>query len=92
MNFLVSHVTKLPPIKVTQRKLYREALLTSNTKNSQWMDSFHFSQRQICIETFANMFGYMPLIRSKLRMDPQLFKDQVSNLRKKYRQIELVNT
>ncbi|XP_052763303.1 exostosin-1b-like [Mya arenaria] len=92
MNFLVSHVTKLPPIKVTHRKLYREVLLPNNSKNNLWSDSFHFSQRQICIETFANEFGYMPLIRSKLRMDPILFKDPVSNLRKKYKQIELVNT
>ncbi|WAR17951.1 EXT1B-like protein, partial [Mya arenaria] len=89
MNFLVSHVTKLPPIKVTHRKLYREVLLPNNSKNNLWSDSFHFSQRQICIETFANEFGYMPLIRSKLRMDPILFKDPVSNLRKKYKQIEL---
>lgn len=92
MNFLVSHVTKLPPIKVTHRKQYRESLLPSNAKNSQWMDSFHFSQRQLCIDTFANTFGYMPLVRSKMRMDPMLFKDPVSNLRKKYRQIEVVNT
>lgn len=92
MNFLVSHVTKLPPIKVTHRKLFRESLLPNNSKNSQWLDSFHFSQRQLCIDNFANIFGYMPLIRSKLRMDPMLFKDPVSNLRKKYRQIEVVNS
>lgn len=24
MNFLVSHITRRPPIKVTQRKLYKE--------------------------------------------------------------------
>lgn len=33
---------------------------------------------------------YMPLLRSNLRLDPVLFKDQVSNLRKKYHQIEMV--
>ncbi|KAH3710441.1 hypothetical protein DPMN_069923 [Dreissena polymorpha] len=92
LNFLVSHVTKLPPIKVTQRKQYREALLPNSSKTMPWTDAFHFAQRQICIDTFANIFGYMPLIRSKTRMDPILFKDPVSNLRKKYKQIELVNT
>lgn len=92
MNFVISHVTKHPPIKVTHRKQYREMLLPNNSKNMQWMDSFHFAQRQMCIDTFANVFGYMPLIRSKLRMDPMLFKDPVSNLRKKYRQIEVVST
>lgn len=34
----------------------------------------------------------MPLIRSNLRMDPMLYRDPVSNLRKKYRQIELVGS
>lgn len=92
MNFLVSHVTKLPPIKVTHRKQFRESLLPNNSKNSPWLDSYHFAQRQICVDTFANIFGYMPLIRSKMRMDPLLFKDPVSNLRKKYRQIETVNS
>lgn len=38
---------------------------------------------------FSNS-SYMPLLRSNLRLDPVLFKDQVSNLRKKYHQIELV--
>ena len=92
MNFLVSHVTKLPPIKVTRRKQYRETLLPNNSKNSPWLDSYHFAQRQICVDTFANVFGYMPLLRSQARMDTMLFKDPVSNLRKKYRQIEVVNT
>ncbi|KAL5014923.1 hypothetical protein ScPMuIL_009193 [Solemya velum] len=90
MNFLVSHVTKLPPIKVTHRKYYRESMLPNNSKNNAWLDSYHFAQRQVCIDTFVNIFGYMPLVRSKARMDPLLFKDPVSNLRKKYRQIELL--
>lgn len=34
--------------------------------------------------------SYMPLLRSNLRLDPVLYRDSVSNLRKKYRQIELV--
>ncbi|XP_071114618.1 exostosin-1b-like [Haliotis cracherodii] len=92
LNFLVSHVTKLPPIKVTQRKQYKEAMLgaVNTSKTSPWTDQFHFLQRELCVDTFASVFGYMPLVRSKSRMDPLLFKDPVSNLRKKYRQIELV--
>lgn len=30
----------------------------------------------------------MPLVHSQMRLDPVLFKDQVSILRKKYREIE----
>ncbi|XP_065165461.1 exostosin-1 [Atheta coriaria] len=90
MNFLVSHVTRRPPIKVTQRKQYKEQPAAGGW--SPWNDPDHFIQRQTCLNTFAAVFGYMPLVRSNLRLDPVLFKDPVSNLRKKYRQIELVGS
>lgn len=99
MNFLVSHVTRRPPIKVTQRKQYKEqpSNAYSNASNngggwSPWNDPDHFIQRQTCLNTFAAVFGYMPLLRSNFRLDPVLFKDPVSNMRKKYRQIELVGS
>ncbi|VEN57738.1 unnamed protein product [Callosobruchus maculatus] len=90
MNFLVSHVTRRPPIKVTQRKQYKEQ--PSAGSWSPWNDPDHFIQRQTCLNTFAAVFGYMPLLRSNLRLDPVLFKDPVSNKRKKYRRIELVGS
>jgi glucuronyl/N-acetylglucosaminyl transferase EXT1 len=90
MNFLVSHVTRRPPIKVTQRKQYKEQPTVGSW--SPWNDPDHFIQRQTCLNTFAAVFGYMPLLRSNLRLDPVLFKDPVSNKRKKYRKIELVGS
>ncbi|XP_022901231.1 exostosin-1 [Onthophagus taurus] len=90
MNFLVSHVTRRPPIKVTQRKQYKEQAQVGGW--SPWNDPDHFIQRQTCLNTFAAVFGYMPLLRSNLRLDPVLFKDPVSNMRKKYRKIELVGS
>ena len=45
---------------------------------------------QACLNEFASSFGYMPLIRSSLRLDPVLFKDQVSTLRKKYKKLEIL--
>ncbi|KAK7486014.1 hypothetical protein BaRGS_00022766 [Batillaria attramentaria] len=101
LNFLVSHVTRRPPVKLTQRKQYRESALTNSVapgggaapngnKLSAWSEQQHFAQRQTCMEEFVSLFGYMPLLRAKSRMDPLLFKDPVSNLRKKYRKIELV--
>ncbi|XP_071623671.1 exostosin-like 1 isoform X3 [Heliangelus exortis] len=73
MNVLVAAVTKLPPIKVTQRKQHKESV-------SQ--------QRQDCLNQLVDWFGYMPLVSSQLRLDPVLFKDQVSVLRKKYPRLE----
>ncbi|NXG48110.1 EXT1C protein, partial [Psilopogon haemacephalus] len=47
-----------------------------------------FSQQQECLTQLADWFGYMPLVSSQLRLDPVLFKDQVSVLRKKYPRLE----
>ncbi|XP_034066286.1 LOW QUALITY PROTEIN: exostosin-1b-like [Gymnodraco acuticeps] len=88
MNFLVSAVTKLPPIKVTQKKQYKETMMGQSSRASRWADPDHFAQRQTCMNKFANWFGAMPLVHSQMRLDPVLFKDQVSILRKKYRDIE----
>ncbi|XP_076457051.1 exostosin-1a-like [Babylonia areolata] len=109
LNFLVSHVTRRPPIKLTQRKQYRESALgtggggvggggggedsangSANNRLWAWGEQQAFTQRQTCMDEFVSVFGYMPLLRSSVRMDPLLFKDPVSNLRKKYRRIELV--
>jgi len=86
MNFLVSHVTKRPPIKVTQRKKYKDAI----AQRDDLAEAEQFSQKQTCMNIFFSGFGYMPLIKSQLRLDPVLFKDPVSNLRKKFRKMELV--
>lgn len=117
MNFLVSAVTHLPPIKVAQRKQYKElpspqvraspalshvcltrpsscwmlsnsVLSLKGAKSVPWANPEHFNQRQECVNTFANWFGYMPLVHSQFRLDPVLFKDQVSVLRKKYKDLE----
>ncbi|XP_012991126.1 exostosin-1c isoform X1 [Esox lucius] len=107
MNFLVSSVTHLPPIKVAQRKQYKElpspqvrphpsmVNLTNELPSPQgtkisapWANPEHFSQRQECVNSFASWFGYMPLVHSQFRLDPVLFKDQVSVLRKKYKDLE----
>uniref|UniRef100_A0A8C1YPY5 Exostosin glycosyltransferase 1a n=1 Tax=Cyprinus carpio TaxID=7962 RepID=A0A8C1YPY5_CYPCA len=100
MNFLVSAVTKMPPIKVTQKKQYKETMMgqvrnlinsvfhLQTSRASRWADPDHFAQRQTCMNKFASWFGTMPLVHSQMRLDPVLFKDQVSILRKKYRDIE----
>ena len=77
MNFLISSITKKAPMK----------LINKNPK--QFASSFS-SQRQACTNAFASIFGTMPLRYSMLRMDPSLFKDNVSVLRKQYRKLEIL--
>ncbi|NXM58455.1 EXT1C protein, partial [Illadopsis cleaveri] len=88
MNVLVAAVTKLPPIKVTQRKQHKEAPHSAPAKAKGTAGSRRFSQRQDCLNQLADWFGYMPLVSSQLRLDPVLYKDQVSVLRKKYPSLE----
>lgn len=90
MNFIVSDITKLPPIKVTHRKVAKETMLPSKAVTSWSNSQVRFKQRQSCVAALAQIFGYMPLVRSKSRMDPVLWKDPVSNLRKKYHQLEVI--
>nr|XP_047929018.1 exostosin-like 1 [Anser cygnoides] len=87
MNVLVAAVTKLPPIKVAQRKQHKEAV-PQQVKGTAATSGRGFSQQQDCLNQVADWFGYMPLVSSQLRLDPVLFKDQVSVLRKKYRHLE----
>lgn len=87
MNVLVAAVTKLPPIKVAQRKQHKEAV-PQQVKGMAATSGRGFSQQQDCLNQVADWFGYMPLVSSQLRLDPVLFKDQVSVLRKKYRHLE----
>ncbi|RLV88900.1 hypothetical protein DV515_00015183 [Chloebia gouldiae] len=113
MNVLVAAVTKLPPIKVTQRKQHKEGVAqqagcsdgaagtpqpgqrspsapqpAAAARAEGTAGSRRFSQRQDCLSQLADWFGYMPLVSSQLRLDPVLFKDQVSVLRKKYPSLE----
>lgn len=112
MNVLVAAVTKLPPIKVTQRKQHKELVAqqaecrdgaagtpppgqrspsaphSAPAEVKGTAGSRRFSQRQDCLNQLADWFGYMPLVSSQLRLDPILFKDQVSVLRKKYPSLE----
>ncbi|XP_041871600.1 exostosin-like 1 isoform X2 [Corvus kubaryi] len=112
MNVLVAAVTKLPPIKVTQRKQHKELVAqqaecrdgaagtpppgqrspsaphSAPAEVKGTAGSRPFSQRQDCLNQLADWFGYMPLVSSQLRLDPVLFKDHISVLRKKYPSLE----
>ncbi|XP_006862335.1 PREDICTED: exostosin-like 1 [Chrysochloris asiatica] len=85
MNFLVAAVIKLPPIKVPYGKPRQGARppLASGGPGQEPQPP-----DPDCINLMAAGFGHMPLVSSRLRLDPVLFKDPVSALRKKYRSLE----
>ncbi|XP_028404961.1 exostosin-like 3 isoform X2 [Dendronephthya gigantea] len=75
MNFLVSHVTRKPPLKVTSRWTFRCPDCTSTL----FLDETHFTERHKCINFFVKVFGYMPLLRTQFRADSVLFKTRISS-------------
>uniref|UniRef100_A0A2I2Y6X6 Exostosin-like 1 n=1 Tax=Gorilla gorilla gorilla TaxID=9595 RepID=A0A2I2Y6X6_GORGO len=86
MNFIVAAVTKLPPIKVPYGKQRQEAAPLVRAEGiGQRSPLIHSPD---CINQIAAAFGHMPLLSSRLRLDPVLFKDPVSVQRKKYRSLE----
>jgi glucuronyl/N-acetylglucosaminyl transferase EXT1 len=86
-NFLFALLSRQSPIKLTQRK--RTTGSTVPLPIVSGSEAFGASQR--CFQMLVNQtFARIPLRTSQARLDPLLFKDPVSALRKRYRRIEQV--
>ena len=79
MNFLVSHITRKPPVKVTSRWTFR----CPGCPVSLSEDDTHFQERHKCINFFAQVFGYMPLLNTQYRADSILFKTRIPHDKQK---------
>lgn len=79
MNFLVSHVTRKPPVKVTSRWTFR----CPGCPVSLSEDDTHFQERHKCINFFSKVFGYTPLLNTQYRADSILFKTRIPHDKQK---------
>ncbi|XP_052236593.1 exostosin-like 3 [Dreissena polymorpha] len=79
MNFLVSHITRKPPVKVTSRWTFR----CPGCPQQLALDESHFSERHKCINYFVEIYGYMPLLYTQYRADSILFKTRISHDKQK---------
>lgn len=79
MNFLVSHITRKAPVKVTSRWTFR----CPGCPISLSEDDTHFQERHKCINFFAQIFGYMPLLNTQYRADSILFKTRIPHDKQK---------
>ncbi|CAG9859519.1 unnamed protein product [Phyllotreta striolata] len=79
MNFLVSHVTRKPPVKVTSRWTFR----CPGCPQSLSEDDTHFQERHKCINFFTQVFGYTPLLNTQYRADSILFKTRIPHDKQK---------
>ena len=79
MNFLVAHITRKPPIKVTSRWTFR----CPGCPVSLWEEETHFQERHECINYFEDIYGYMPLLYTQFRADSVLFKTRIPSDKQK---------
>ena len=92
-NFLIAHVVHHPPIKLTQRHSANISALEPSRLHLEEHNielSRRLLEKHLCMNKFAEEFGEMILLRSSSRLDPILYRDLVSKLRKKYRQLDSV--
>ncbi|XP_078718955.1 exostosin-like 3 isoform X1 [Lampetra fluviatilis] len=73
MNFLVSHITQKPPIKVTSRWTFR----CPSCPQALSQDESHFVERHRCMAFLVRVYGYMPLLHTQHRADSVLFKTRL---------------
>lgn len=81
LNFIVSDITNLSPIKVGQRLTFNEQPVRDNEE---------ITLKTSCLNTLYEKFGFLPLKMSHVRFDPALYKDNVAKTRKKYLVLENV--
>uniref|UniRef100_A0A8D9DRV7 glucuronosyl-galactosyl-proteoglycan 4-alpha-N-acetylglucosaminyltransferase n=1 Tax=Cacopsylla melanoneura TaxID=428564 RepID=A0A8D9DRV7_9HEMI len=72
MNFLVSHMTRKPPVKVTSRWTFR----CPGCPVTLSEDDSHFQERHKCIQLFSRVYGYNPLLYTQFRVDSVGFRQE----------------
>lgn len=75
MNYMVANLTRKPPIKVTGRWTFPcnrcvDRKLSTHTNGGLVA---HLEARSQCMQLFAEVFGYQPLIESYARADPVVY-------------------
>lgn len=73
LNFLVSHITRTAPLKVTSRWTFK----CPGCPVSLWEDPSHFTERHMCVQYFSEIYGYNPLLTSQYRADSVLYKTKL---------------
>ncbi|CAH1773647.1 unnamed protein product [Owenia fusiformis] len=79
LNFLVSHITRQPPIKVTSRWTFR----CPGCPKALSVEDSHFHERHKCMNFFVKIYGYMPLLYTQFRVDSVLFKTRIPHDKQK---------
>ncbi|THD19701.1 putative glycosyl transferase family 64 domain protein [Fasciola hepatica] len=79
MNFLISHLTRKPPIKATIHWSFTCPYCTTTLHDHPG----HYAIRSKCLNQLAARYGYNPLLYSQYRADSLLFKTRIPSTKQK---------
>lgn len=85
MNFIIANLTGKPPIKVAPRQKFKCPECQNMAMLSA--DQAHMVERSECINRFAEIYGTMPLKTVEFRADPVLYKNDISDEVKSFKDI-----
>jgi len=72
MNFLIAHISKKPPIKVGVRRSLHSGCKSCDGDPGLSSSRAHYLERDLCMNVFAEVYGYVPLLHTQFRADPIL--------------------
>ena len=77
-NFMISDLTRKPPLKVTTKSSFNCKLCAEmDIQKSLSSNALHYERRSICINYFNLIYGYNPLLYSQARSDSVLYYTNV---------------
>lgn len=88
MNFLISKHTNQPPIKVAHSSQFKDGAHLKARLQTVFTPQQVLEAKERCFGELIKIFDGLPLLHSKIAMNPVLYKDPVSISRKKYRTLE----
>jgi glucuronyl/N-acetylglucosaminyl transferase EXT2 len=85
MNFLIANLTGKAAIKVAPRQKFKCPECQNTAMISS--DQAHMVERTECVNRFVEVYGMMPLQTIEFRADPVLYKTDVADEIKQFKEI-----
>ena len=94
MNYLISQATSKPPVLTAHSRHFDPGEVDKTIGDGRKVVDAtkqkleRFKQKRRCFQELARVFGRVTLKKSIYKIDPLLFRDPISNFRKRYRDLE----
>ena len=75
-NFMISDLTRKPPIRITNKTYFFCKLCSSDKKIEKSLSAniSHYERRTTCMNYFSFVYGYSPLLYSQARIDSIFYR------------------